>query len=388
MGHRVPPRILVALSRSPAISQTFVVDHIEHLQARCFALFGPGFVPLVDDRPLSGTWRRALWVVGLSLARAMKRRIARPWSAAVARFLRREGIDAVLAEFGPAGVQMMDACDMAGVPLIVHFHGRDAYSSGVLSRAGRAYGELFSRAAAIVVVSSDMRRRLLQLGAAGEKLHVIPCGVDPRAFKGGDPASAAPVFVSVGRFVPKKGALFTIAAFKLVYDVDPSARLVMVGEGPSLEACKQRVSALGLGDAVRFTGDLPRPEVAALLRSARGFVLHSITTKDGDREGTPVALLEAGATGLPSVATIHGGIPEIVSHGRTGFLVEERDVEGTAEAMLRLLRDPALARRLGEAARVKIGDGHTLDISIGRLRSVIEGSLQGENRASVPGDGA
>jgi glycosyltransferase involved in cell wall biosynthesis len=111
------------------------------------------------------------------------------------------------------------------------------------------------------------------------------------------------------------------------------------------------------------------------MRRARLYAQHSIEAASGDVEGTPVAVLEAGATGLPVVSTRHGGIPDVVRHGETGLLVEEGDVAGMARQMLRLLRDPTQAAALGDAARRHVRHHFSAERSNGRLWTIIEGSF-------------
>lgn len=110
------------------------------------------------------------------------------------------------------------------------------------------------------------------------------------------------------------------------------------------------------------------------MRAARCFVQHSVEAPDGDCEATPVGVLEAGASGLPVVATRHDGITDVVVEGETGLLVEERDVRGMAEAVPGLARDP-LAARLGRAARRHVRTHFSSAHSIERLWSIIAGSV-------------
>ncbi len=257
---------------------------------------------------------------------------------------------------GTVGVRVVEACRLAGLPLIVHFHGYDASVHAVLEADAEAYPRLFQQASAIVAVSRAMERKLIEIGAPAEKVHWNCYGVDCDAFGGARPRDVGPLFVAVGRFVDKKAPHITLTAFASVSRQCPDARLRMIGDGPLLDPCRDLARALRVEDRVEFLGAGDSSMIQGELRNARAFVQHSIQARDGDCEGTPVVVLEAGATGLPVVSTRHGGIPDAVVEGQTGLLVDEHDVEGMAAAMLRLARDPELAGRLGEAARRKHRD--------------------------------
>ena len=111
----------------------------------------------------------------------------------------------------------------------------------------------------------------------------------------------------------------------------------MGGEGELLETCKTLARTWEIESQVSFPGALHHEQVLELFSHACGFVQHSVMPTYGDAEGTPVAILEAGAAALPVVSTHHAGIPGAVIHGRTGFLVDERNVDGMAKFMKMLL---------------------------------------------------
>ena len=134
---------------------------------------------------------------------------------------------------------------------------------------------------------------------------------------------------------------------------------------------------MGLQDAVSFLGAQPHSRVKAEMRNADIFVQHSIVASDGDSEGTPVAVLEAGAMGLPVVATKHAGIPDVVVHGETGLLSEERDIGAMAKHICKLLSDAPLCRELGRNAFQHVRRFYTLDKSIQRLQLVLEAAASG-----------
>ena len=108
------------------------------------------------------------------------------------------------------------------------------------------------------------------------------------------------------------------------------------------------------------------------MRSARAFVQHSIVADSGDTEGTPVAIQEAMAVGLPVGATRHAGIAEAIVDGVTGFLVDERDVCLMTRRMLELADNPLLAAKMGHAGRERALREYSVDVSISRLTKVIE----------------
>jgi glycosyltransferase involved in cell wall biosynthesis len=266
----------------------------------------------------------------------------------------------------------MRACRRMNLPLIVHFHGFDASVRTVLHEYGRQYAAMFEQAASIIAVSSPMRRRLIALGAPPDKVQYNPCGVDCDEFNGAAPSRVPPVFVCVGRFVEKKAPQLTLAAFAEVYGIDPDVRLRMIGDGPMLDDCRAMARHLRIEPAVAFLGHQPPSVVQEEMRNARCFVQHSIEAANGDCEGTPVGILEAGATGLPVVATRHGGIPDVVIEGETGFLVDERNVAQMASRMMQLASSPSLAAEMGERARARIQARFSKKESLGRLWSTIE----------------
>lgn len=364
-----------------AYSETFIRAHAERLPARVRVLHG-GFFPRYqdDDTPLlsKGFTRRAARMV---LRKAL--RLPKPYFKRVAlkRFLIRSRAEAVLAEYGPTGVAVMDVCKEVGVPLVVHFHGFDAHNSVTLNGPGQSYPRLFSQSAAIVVVSKDMVAELGRLGAPSDKLHCIPCGADTSLFCGANPATAPPVFVFASRFVDVKGPHLTLLAFKSVLDQVPDARLVMIGDGALWEACCQLAHGLGVSHAVEFRGAIPHGGVAEAMRTARAFVQHSIGSISVPSEGTPVAVMEAGAAGLPAVVTRNGGIKDVVVDRETGLLVREGDVEGMAECMIRLSEDPVLAAELGRRARERVLAEFSIERSIARLWHVIQDAIQRNGQA-------
>lgn len=360
----------IVLPYAPAPSETFITNHIAHLPARIVVV--QGWRPSIDGRPVLSLPSRVLHKLRRSLAGLG---LERETTAAYVKAFRRHRVSAVLAEYGTTGVMVVDACRQLHIPLIVYFFGYDASVKSVLEEHAESYPRMFAEAAAILAISRLMRRRLVSLGAAPEKVHYIPCGVDCAQFGGANPALAPPLFLAVGRFVDKKAPHLTISAFAQMHAAYPSARLRMIGDGPLWNECRELAKRLGVAEAVEFLGTQPHAIVGREMNQARCFVQHSVEAPSGDCEGTPVGILEAGGSGLPVISTRHSGIPDMVIEGETGFLVDEGDVTGMAQHMLRIAEDAVLAERLGQTARKRIEDHFSLAGTISALWGVMESCM-------------
>ena len=298
---------------------------------------------------------------------------------AIAGFMRHYQVDVILAEFGIHGCTMTPHAKKLGIPLVVHFHGHDAHRDPLLVDFLDRYREMFDYASSIISVSRFMTEKLVELGADPAKIVFNPYG--PRNSFFDNRSTYQDVVLAIGRFTDIKAPHLTVLAFQKVLQQIPHATLVMGGHGELLEACQTLAIALGIEKQIQFLGPLRHEQVMPLFGKACCFVQHSVQPTYGDAEGTPVAILEAGAAGLPIVSTRHAGIRDAVIDGETGFLVEERDIDGMAAGMIRLLQDKALCRSMGEKAREHIRTNYKID----RHLSCIDGLLQ---KARSRGQGA
>jgi glycosyltransferase involved in cell wall biosynthesis len=156
----------------------------------------------------------------------------------------------------------------------------------------------------------------------------------------------APRLVFAGRLVPEKGLGLLIDSLPALLERAPAATLTVAGDGPLRRDLETRVRGLGLESCVTFVGEQQPHEVTALIDGAMAVVVPSRV------EGFGLVALEAALRGRPVVATRAGGLPEVVRDGATGLLVAPGDAGALASAVARLIGDPALAARLGAAARV------------------------------------
>jgi glycosyltransferase involved in cell wall biosynthesis len=221
----------------------------------------------------------------------------------------------------------------------------------------------FRRAAAATACSDDLARRCRALGARETPL-TIPYGVSTDLF-GPRPQEAAdlraklglspqsPVVLAVGRLVHKKGFEVLVDATPRLARACPDLRVVIAGAGDLREGLLDRARVLGIADKVFLVGNVPRHELPAYYAMATLVAVPSIRDDAGNVDGLPNVLLEAMASGTALVASAVAGIPQAVRDGREAILVEERDPEALARAILDLLRSPGRRENLGASARAR-----------------------------------
>lgn len=293
--------------------------------------------------------------------------------------LLRELRPTVLHTYNVAGIEYALAGALARVPVRVHAeHGRHAGDiagtnrrHNQLRRAMRPFIDMF------VTVSRDLNEWLADVIAVpASKNRMIMNGVDTERYRpppvpASQPAMEGGLFVIgvVCRVTEIKNPHGLIDAFlrlRQLCDARDAGRLRLniVGEGDQLPSVRQRVQDQGLADVITVTG--ARSDVAEIMHGLSLFVLPSLS------EGTPVALLEAMASGLPVVATPVGGVPDLVLDGVTGTLVPVRDAEALAQAMLAYVRDPQGAREQGARGRERVQQHFSIQAMVGNYIDVYD----------------
>jgi glycosyltransferase involved in cell wall biosynthesis len=357
-----------------AFSETFVQAHIDFLAGNKKVLYGGSF-PVYDHQGNTLIKSKLGLLSYLIQKRLLKRKKIKVRTNALKNYLVNEKTDAVFAEYGMVGASVTEACRLAKIPLIIHFHGADVYHRETVVKYADLYKEAFEYASAFIAVSVDMAEGLKQMGAPSEKVFIASCGVDTTIFPLLDISNSQKDFLFVGRFVEKKSPVSLVKAFKIVVEKYPDAKLWMVGNGSMFSETKNLVHQLGLENYITLTGVQKPEEIRNLMKRMRGFVQHSVTAASGDREGTPVTILEASSSGLPVVSTRHSGIKEAVINGVTGFLTDEYDITGTAEKIMELAASAELAVKLGKAGREHMICNYDINLRIALLNSIIQNSI-------------
>lgn len=356
------------------LTETFIAAQMQLLQGDK-AIYHGGKIPrFLNDStlPLTTPFSSKLY---RKIARNLGQVVLTEEQAAFLASLEREKPDVILAEYGMSGADILPMVKSLGIPMVVHFHGYDASEKQIIASYRDRYTAMFAYASAIIAVSKKMAQMLEEIGAPKEKI-VYNCYGPRDYFLDLKPNYSRPNFLSVGRFTAKKAHHIAILAFQKIAHLHPEATLTIIGDGAQREIALDLIRCFGLESRVVLPGALPQEKILTYFENAMAFIQHSRTAPSGDMEGTPLSILESQAAALPVISTYHAGIPDVVVHGETGFLVEENEIAQMSEYMLRLLEEPRLAQKLGEAGRQRIRQQFSLQRHIQQLDQVITKAAQ------------
>jgi len=234
--------------------------------------------------------------------------------------------------------------------------------------------------AQFVIAISEFNKRFVSENVSHsleDKIHVVHCGIRPEAY------TRAPSFlsekdqayqiISIGSLQEYKGQIFLIQACSILRESGMNFHCHLIGEGemrPELEAAIQEY---GLGNLVTMHGGLSQEAVARHLVRGNCYVQPSIIARNKKMEGIPVAIMEAMAANLPVIATDISGIPEIVIPKRTGLLVEEKNPQKLADAILYIYNHPVEAETMAQAARQLVRDDYNLVVNTRKIYNIFMG---------------
>lgn len=291
------------------------------------------------------------------------------------------------AHFGNEGFRAIGLARALRVPLVTTFYGFDASRLPVEDPVWRArYRYLFQHGARFLVEGPHLGRRLVELGCPENKVTIhhlgVECGAYPAAPRAVVDGEQLKILVAA-RFAEKKGICDAVEAFAGLRRVGMDAHLTIIGdsdEEPATQREKERILAAiresGVGSFVSLPGTLSHHQLRAAYYQHHIIVSPSVTASDGDSEGgAPVTLIEASATGMPVVATLHADIPEVVVHGETGFLAPERDVAALTRHLAALARSPERIRRMGIAGASRVRASFDADTQGRRLEEIYDSVL-------------
>jgi colanic acid/amylovoran biosynthesis glycosyltransferase len=285
--------------------------------------------------------------------------------------------DVLHSHFADVGWMDSPAAWRASIPHVVSVYGYDVTQLPHESvRWRKRLRKLFASTAAVLCEGSAMADTVRRLGCAPDRLRVHHLGIrvgdfpfSPRHWKPGEPLR----ILVAGSFREKKGIPYAIEAASRLNAAVP-VQLTVIGDSDRVQDAGEKarildcVAAGGFGHPVRMLGFQPH---ARLVEEAMGhhvFISSSVRADNGDREGgVPVTIIEMAATGMPVVSTRHCDVPEVIRHGQTGLLAEERDVEGLLVQLRRLMEQPEEWVRLVTSAREHIEQQYNAGVQAIRL---------------------
>jgi len=366
--------VITSTAGGAGLHAYYVAKHLPRSVFDLTVAFGPGY-PL--DRRYA---ELGLPIRHLSMSRSLAPLASARTFVQLWRLMRAERFDLVCTACSIAGVLGRLAAWMTGVPrrvLFIHAFAShphqprpirwaygwveralDPFTTHyyAVSEATRRFGverRLFAPEKATVVYNG------IPLDSAEFRIQNSEFGISEAVRAECEFPADAPLIVTAGRLETQKGLSYLLEAAALVQRELPAARFLIVGDGPLLQRLRAQAEQLGLAKVVRFTGW--RDDVLRLIRAADVFCLASLWESFG------LVLAEAMSLSKPVVATNVDGIPEVVANGDTGLLVPPRDPPALAAALLTVLRDAALAARLGQAGRQRVAAHFRLEPNIERL---------------------
>jgi glycosyltransferase involved in cell wall biosynthesis len=401
--HRHPLGVLVKIY--PKLSETFILEEILGLERLGLSLRLYALAPATDTitHPAVARVRAPLVTVPASPrghARQFAARHARLFAASPVNYLRALGVAGRRGMQGlrdfmhagwlagqlradgvghlhthfisrPADVAQL-AARLAALPFSISAHAKDIY----LSDPDDLQRKL--QAASFTVTCTAFNQQTLSAIAPQAPVHRMYHGVDHTLFHPARrlPAGSVPLIVSVGRLRAKKGLDTLVDACAVLRDRGRRFACEIVGYGEEQARLQAQIERLKLTGDVRLVGKLTREQVIERYARAAVYVQPSRIAADGDRDGIPNVLLEAMAMGLPVVASRVSGIPELVDHGRNGLLVEPDEIAALADAIDRLLHQPALCTGLGCRARRTVTEQFDNDNNLLLLCALLDRPLE------------
>ncbi len=263
-----------------------------------------------------------------------------------------KNFDIAYVDYATTGILIVDYLKQREIPLVLHVHGYDVTASCKTVEYLNHLKELLKYARYVVSPSYHVKRLLILIGCNEDKIKVIypfempmiEMNVFNKRYK------KSPIITFLGRLTPKKNPVALLHAFAIVYNKNPNVILNVMGDGPLMKDCLDKVKELGIENNVIFFGVVDRKLAFEVLSNSWVYAQHSTTSVFGDQEGFPISLAEAAAHALPLVSTIHSGITENIIDGINGFLVQENDYLTMAEKLIYLIENPKEAEQMGKAA--------------------------------------
>ena len=284
--------------------------------------------------------------------------------------LARRHADMMHIYFGHSGVHLLPFIREWNKPCVVSFHGFDVAKNQKIDDYPGKLRVLFDSVPIVLARSRSLADRLIRFGCPAEKIRINRTGIPLAEFpfvRREFPRDGAWRVLQACRLIDKKGVASAIRAFATFAAKFPRSEFVIAGKGPLQPQLEVLAERLNIASRVHFCGFLSQKDLRWLYHQSHLFIHPSETPADENQEGVPNSILEAMATGLPVIATRHGGIPEAVTENVNGYLSEEHDWENLGQSMIALASSPELYARYSHAAREGVAKNFDQDRTIHEL---------------------
>ncbi len=374
-------RILILCDKAFSLSETFI-----HKQVRCLKNHN---VDLVCRKKLNAdNFKLPSTIKFITLYKNLLFRVSyKLWKDEyshppnVSRFLKlllsKNNYDLVMCFYGTQGVKMLPLMENNTIPFYVSFHGFDATRKLNDSNYVNRIKKLIKRVDCVKNPCSFLANRLVELGLPQNKSFVIYNGTDLdfidsiKTEKDSNDENIR--LLHVGRLVPNKGILDLLKVFNILRKKgSDNLKLEIVGYGKQEAELKSYVSGQNLIHDVIFHGAMSNKSVVNKMKESDIFILNAQTDSENETEGFPNVILEAMASGIPIISTVHAGIPEAIVSGKHGILVPEKDNEALLNALKELINNPDLRKELSLNARNRVETEFSEDILCQNMNQLVQ----------------
>ena len=287
----------------------------------------------------------------------------------VLAFVRQKNIQHIHCHFGYSHVDIAYTIHRKlGLPFSFTVHAFDLYA--------QVHPNLIdwcNAAKCVLTISKHNKYYMVDsLGIDARKIHVIRCGIFLDRFEPGDYSRRPLRIISACRLVEKKGMANLILASKQLKNRGVQFSCRIAGDGPLRDSLQALIDQSGLSSEVRLVGPMSHPDMTEFIRSGSVFALPCIESRDGNRDGIPVVLMEAMALRIPVISTNLSGIPELIENRHNGLLVAPDNITELADCLIKLMSDEALAEHLRRNSREKIENDHSINKNVEELVRLLE----------------
>jgi len=296
------------------------------------------------------------------------------------RAARREKIEAILVgQVLPVGTAAMIVKKFLKIPYFVSCHGMDILTAARDSRKKKLMNKILEQASGVMANSEFTKKELIKLAVPESKIIVVyPCatkkeGIVPEKIleiKNRLGLADKKIILTVGRLVRRKGQDKVIEAIPKVLERVPQAIYVMIGDGPEKENLKSKIEKLKLENEVLLLGEVSEEKKRAFYQLCDLFIMTPWQI-GADVEGFGTVYLEANQFGKPVVAGRSGGVAEAVVDGVTGLIVDPENINQISEAVIKLLTDEVLAKKMGEQGRERAEKEFGWEIQTEKLKEIL-----------------